>query len=195
MTSPISASRRRRRNAFTLLEVLTTLAFLIVLMGLMVSLARYVRAQSAQQYTRHLLAELDQAQRLYASDFSASAGDVESVAAAFSTSTDESAARDYVQRVNGPYVAALLAHLHPTEQQTAVRDAWGNPVGFLPSQNPRIGMAPQNQPFFFSAGPDGRFLTRQDNLYSYEQIKPGDLPDLPMPIETTLPGTGVEKRQ
>lgn len=187
MTSPTSAdpSARPYRLGFTLLEVLTTLAFLVVVMGLMVSLARYVRAQSAQQYTRRLLAELDQAQRLYADSLGTFLQATGVNAPPLSAEPGEAEARDYVQRVNGPYIAELLAHLHPGEKQSAVRDAWGNPVGFLPAQNPRIGMAPQNQPFFFSAGPDGRFLTRQDNLYSYEQIKPGYLPDLPQPMPAT----------
>jgi hypothetical protein len=30
-------------------------------------------------------------------------------------------------------------------------------------------MALGDRPFFVSAGPDRRFLTREDNLYSYEE--------------------------
>jgi hypothetical protein len=33
---------------------------------------------------------------------------------------------------------------------------------------PMIGMNPQGW-FFFSAGPDRQYLTRDDNLYSYDQ--------------------------
>jgi len=35
--------RRHRRGGFTLVEMLTTVAMLIIMLGLMVSLARYVR--------------------------------------------------------------------------------------------------------------------------------------------------------
>ena len=197
MTSPASSNYRARSGAgrgFTVLEVLTAMAFLGVVLGLMVSLARYVRSQSAQQYTRHLLAELDDAQRLYASpanigtaappatSFADAPPDASSSAAAGSPPSvlgpgmalpadpSEADVRALVEKSNGPFVAGLLARVRPGDNQTTVRDAWGNPIGFLPSQNPHIGMARQNQPFFFSAGPDGRYLTRQDNLYSYEQI-------------------------
>ena len=49
-----------------------------------------------------------------------------------------------------------------------VLDAWGSPIAYMPSQHPLIGMAAGDRSFFFSAGPDRRYLTRQDNLYSYE---------------------------
>lgn len=50
----------------------------------------------------------------------------------------------------------------------SLRDAWGTPIIFLPQQHPILGMAPRNAPFFVSAGPDRKFLTRGDNLNSYE---------------------------
>jgi hypothetical protein len=55
--------------------------------------------------------------------------------------------------------------------QGGLRDAWGTPIIYMPAMNPVIGMAPQNRRFFFSAGPDGKFLTQGDNLYSYEEGK------------------------
>src|SRR4051812_42696301 len=48
-----------RRRGFTLIEMLTTVAVLIIVLGLMVSLARHVRDQSAQQLTRQTLKQLD----------------------------------------------------------------------------------------------------------------------------------------
>ena len=38
----------------------------------------------------------------------------------------------------------------------------------MPAFHPAVGTAPGNHYFFVSAGPDGHFLTRDDNLYSYE---------------------------
>ena len=172
---------RMRRKGFTLLEVLTVLAFLIILLGLMVSLARYVRTQSASQYTRHLLAELDQARRLYASAIDGtflSPALIEGVP----PHADEQQVAEYVTQTGAPYVSKLLEQLRPTQTQAVVRDAWGNPVGYLPHQDARFGMALRNEPFFFSAGPDGKFLTRQDNLYSYEQLNQIVNPDLPTPV-------------
>src|SRR5438874_7643520 len=54
-----SFNLRPRRAAFTLIEMLTTVAVLIIALGLMVSLARNVRNRSATQLTRDLLAHLD----------------------------------------------------------------------------------------------------------------------------------------
>jgi type II secretory pathway pseudopilin PulG len=52
--------------------------------------------------------------------------------------------------------------------EVTLHDPWGSPIVFMPRQHPLIGMAPGDRFFFFSAGPDRRFLTRDDNLYSYE---------------------------
>jgi hypothetical protein len=48
-------------------------------------------------------------------------------------------------------------------------DAWGTPLVFMPALHPAVGMAMENRPFFLSAGPDRRFRTLEDNLYSYEE--------------------------
>jgi hypothetical protein len=53
--------------------------------------------------------------------------------------------------------------------EVTLRDAWGTPIVFMPGQHPAIGMALGNRPFFVSAGPDRKFRTLEDNLYSYEQ--------------------------
>jgi len=53
---------------------------------------------------------------------------------------------------------------------SSLRDAWGTPLSSsLPE--PRHRMAPRNAPFFVSAGPDRKFLTRADNLYSYDAFR------------------------
>src|SRR5260370_12183117 len=63
MSSPRLSPRHR---GFTIIEMLTTVAVLIIVLGLMVSLARYVRDQSANQLTAGLLRKLDAAVRRYA---------------------------------------------------------------------------------------------------------------------------------
>ena len=60
--------------------------------------------------------------------------------------------------------------------EVTLHDPWGSPIVFMPRQHPLIGMAPGDRFFFFSAGPARRFLTRDDNLYSYE-----DPPEPPAP--------------
>jgi hypothetical protein len=54
--------------------------------------------------------------------------------------------------------------------EATVRDAWGTPIVFMPAMHRQIGMAPGNEWFFFSAGPDRQYLTRDDNQYSYEAL-------------------------
>jgi len=53
--------------------------------------------------------------------------------------------------------------------EVILRDAWGTPIVFMPGMHPAIGIALEDRPFFLSAGPDGRFRTLEDNLYSYEE--------------------------
>ena len=60
---PAAAARPRR--AFSLIEMLATVAALVILLGLMVSLARYVRKQASDQLTKQLLAQLDTVVRQY----------------------------------------------------------------------------------------------------------------------------------
>src|SRR5437773_9232659 len=47
------------RRAFTLIEMLTTVSVLVIVLGLMVSLARDVRNRSADRLTKDLLRRLD----------------------------------------------------------------------------------------------------------------------------------------
>jgi type II secretory pathway pseudopilin PulG len=54
------------RRAFTLIEVATTVAILIIVLGLMVSLARQVRKQAGMTLTKDLLRRLDAAMAQYA---------------------------------------------------------------------------------------------------------------------------------
>src|SRR5688572_24890629 len=54
-----------RRRAFSLVEMLATVAALVILLGLMVSLARYVRRQASDELTKQLLSQLDLLMRQY----------------------------------------------------------------------------------------------------------------------------------
>ncbi|HRK31381.1 MAG TPA: type II secretion system protein [Tepidisphaeraceae bacterium] len=174
----VAPSLLPRRRAFTLIEVLVTIAALIIIMGLAVSLAREVRRRSADGVTRELLTELETTIRRYQQQH---AGTLPAVAPLISTpepgdpATLGRAARrnneDFVLaiRTGGGFIDELFAQLPRSmyDDQT-LRDAWGSPIVFMPSMHPAIGMADDNRPFFVSAGPDGNYLTRDDNLYSYE---------------------------
>src|SRR4051794_11699409 len=55
----LRATGASRRRGFTLIEMLTVVAALIILLGLMVSLAWDVRRQSSERLTKDLLRKLD----------------------------------------------------------------------------------------------------------------------------------------
>ena len=58
-------SNNNPRRGFTLVEMLATVAALVIVLGLAVSLARYVRRQASDRLTKDLLAQLDVLVRRY----------------------------------------------------------------------------------------------------------------------------------
>lgn len=152
---------------FTVLELLTTLAFLVVLMGLMVSLARYVRTNAAEQVTRRTLGELQTRLDQYYARFGVYPKGLD-----LPDEVNEKSVGIWAVQTEPFWVAALSQGLGEASDTVPTRDAWGKTIGYLAHHHSLIGMAPQNRPFFFSAGPDGQYLTRQDNFYSYEQMLP-----------------------
>lgn len=197
------------RAGFTLIEVLTVVALLIIVLGLMVSLAWDVRRQSSDRLTRDLLVKLHVLMSQYmerhkrmpqvtafvvtSEGKAGEAGDASDAATrpvANATiplrGVDEDLPEESVLQAaaaanNRDFVLALRAEAaSPSPElfgplggamydELTLRDAWGTPIVFMPRQHPAIGMALGNRPFFFSAGPDRRFKTPEDNLYSYEQ--------------------------
>jgi hypothetical protein len=171
------------RPAFTLVELATTVAALVIVMGLMVSLARYVRNTSAVELTKKLLQSLDQFSAEYAARHSGAVLNIPPLiptTGPASGATDEQTIQKNALANNQAFVAALRSEVgfnshaffgvpESIYDDNTLRDAWGTPLVYMPAMNPAIGMAPQNKPFFFSAGPDRKFLTQEDNLYSYEE--------------------------
>jgi len=160
--------------------MLTTVAVLIIVLGLMVSLARYVRNSSATQLTRELLVDLDTAMSNYCTRNHLRAAPVVPLAAADQSLPDEEALLRSAEANNVDYVRLLkqAGALGGEEfgklpisvfDSATFRDAWGTPIIYMPGRHPAIGMAPDDSGFFFSAGPDRQYRSRQDNLYSYEQ--------------------------
>ena len=171
-------ANRKSQMAFTLIEMLTTVAVLVIVLGLMVSLARQVREQSAIQLTRELLLKLDRVMAQYAAR---NAGQLPEASPLIATpgAVDEPLLQQAARTNNAQFLAALRRQedLSAKEfsdlpisiyDEVTLRDAWGTPIVFMPPRALNVGMKPQDRFFFFSAGPDRRFLTREDNLYSYE---------------------------
>jgi type II secretory pathway pseudopilin PulG len=172
-----------RRSAFTLIEMLTTVAVLIILLGLMIDLAGYVRNRSANDLTRQVLAGLDVAMSQYISAHKMMPA-VHPFATDANLNEDEDTLLQSALENNRDFVAALKAnnllsgnvfsHLPVSIYDgITLNDAWDTPIVFMPASHPRIGMAPGGKGFFFSAGPDRQYKTREDNLYSYEATNGG----------------------
>ena len=174
------------RFAFTLIEMLTTVAVLVIVLGLMVSLARDVRTRSADRLTTDLLRRLDDLVDQYRRSLPGSIQPQEErrkyplARQLFEApAADEQGLRDNALANNQDVIRALRGQIDLSAtafndlsianyNEVEVLDAWGSPIVFMHAQHPSIGMAAEDRSFFFSAGPDRRYLTRQDNLYSYE---------------------------
>ena len=166
------------RRAFTLVEMLTTVALLIIILGLMVSLARYVRRRSAEDLTRRILVNLQLAMAEYRREHGKPdlASPVDPQA-----NLDENALFTVAEENNRQIVRFFRADKTLSDKafkdlplsifdSATVRDAWGMPIVYMPNMHRQIGQSP-GEWFFFSAGPDRQYLTRVDNQYSYEAME------------------------
>lgn len=166
------------RRAYTLLEMLTTIAALVIVLGLMVSLARHVRSTEAERLTRDVCQRLDQAMAQYIREHNA--GKTPVVPALLAKGADEARLADTAAANNQAVVELLRKAAAPADSPLAdlqaavydghsVRDAWGSPIVFMPTGDQAVSIAPNNRWFFVSAGPDQRYLTTLDNINSYQQ--------------------------
>jgi type II secretory pathway pseudopilin PulG len=167
--------RQRPSVGFTLVEMLATMAALLIVLGLMVSLARHVRASSAKELTNELLRRLDVAMARY----TRLNDDQPPTLPQFISAPGPVSESDLLSRraqLNNVAAVRLLQAYHVIQLEDlpvvyydglTVRDAWGSPIVFMASMNPAVGMAAKGW-FFFSAGPDRKYTTKSDNLYSYE---------------------------
>ena len=187
-----TVNRCRCRQGLALRELLLTIALLTIAFGLIVSLTRRVRSEAAFSLARRELLELEDALSAYRRDFGR-LPDVPPLvprgttapatqAAATLTDADEPLLRERAATTIAAVVRALglgtgasgdslspLAGLTAMEfDGTTLLDPWGRPIAYLKGGRAEFGIAAGDAPFFFSAGPDGRYLTREDNLYSYE---------------------------
>ena len=162
--------------------MLTTVAMLIIMLGLMVSLARYVRRRSAEDLTRRILVNMHTAMLEYTKVNGTPS--IESFIGAGTTAADEVALQQTALLNNRQVVQFFKSHKELSAKafrelplsiydEATVRDAWGTPIVFMPAMHRQIGMAPGQEWFFFSAGPDRQYLSRDDNQYSYEALGAG----------------------
>jgi hypothetical protein len=167
--------------------MLTTVALLIIVLGLMVSLARYVRRRSAEELTRRILVNLHTAMLDYVQqgEGGGQPGAIPGVEPLIDPkdvrTPDEAELQRRALINNRQFILFFRTHKGLPNKafrdlplsiydEATVRDAWGTPIVFMPGMHRQIGMAPGNEWFFFSAGPDRQYLTRDDNQYSYEAL-------------------------
>jgi type II secretory pathway pseudopilin PulG len=170
---------RARRRGYTLVELFLTVAVLMMVLGLAVNLSARLRDDALQRRTRGQLQQLTAAVARYAADHDGRLPEVTPlvdpaaavVAPADVTPTGDPPAVTERARQNRADVRRALGLGEPAPGgPDPLTDPWGSPIVLLPRQNPAIGMAPGDRFFFVSAGPDRRFLTRADNLYSYDYV-------------------------
>jgi len=153
-------------------------AGLVIVLGLMVSLARHVRLVSAESLTRDILHRLDEAMAMYVSRDGMLPPEIPPLIEDNHQPLSEIGLQRPAERNNEAFVRALKSEgllagrfddlSIAYYDEARVRDAWGTPIVFMAKMNPAIGMNPKGW-FFFSAGPDRQYLTRDDNINSYDQ--------------------------
>ena len=173
----------RRRSAYTragytVVEMLTTVAGLLIALGLLMNLTRHVRSSSASTLTKDLLRRLDDAMARYVGRAGSPPANANPFILDNSAASGDAALARRAQ-VNSQSVVRLLKaeHLLPPEgfddlpiscyDGRVVRDAWGSPIVFISAMNSDVGMAAKGW-FFLSAGADRNYTSKSDNLYSYE---------------------------
>ena len=204
--SLLNPDRTLTPHGFTLIEMLTTVALLVIVLGLMVSLARDVRNRSADTLTKQIIHRLDVLVGQYRAKALGSLPVAEQlkypVVRPFigpADELDEGALRESAVDNNKELVRTLKQYFDLSApgalnelsianyNEVAVLDAWGRPVVYMAGQHPLVGMAANNRSFFFSAGPDRKYLTRPDNLYSYESASDPAQVDLKWSRSATAP--------
>jgi hypothetical protein len=163
--------------------MLTTIAVLVIILGLMVNLARMVQRDSAVEITRELLLRLDVAMQRFIERNGNALPDVTPLIPGQATPDEATLLRNAIEndqdlvrilRSQGDLADSVFSGLSVSYyDQVNLRDAWGSPIVFMPQMHRDIGQA-ANGYFFFSAGPDRQFLTREDNIYSYERAGPNN---------------------
>jgi prepilin-type N-terminal cleavage/methylation domain-containing protein len=199
----ITRNQKTNPRGFTLIEMLTSVAALVIVLGLMIGLSRYVRKRSAQTLTKNLLRQLDGVVTEYARRHEQALPEVtpfppEPFVAAVTAkapggrlpadppaTADRAMVRQAAADNNRDLLEVLKKEKDLAERllselpksvydKSQLRDAWGSPIVFMPTKHPWVGTAPRDRAYFlFSAGPDRDYLTPVDNLYSYEEISGG----------------------
>src|SRR5438093_1549617 len=147
-----------RTAAFTLIEMLTTVAGLVIVLGLMVSLARYVRSRSADALTRQILHDLNEWRTTLPEEEAAAArlNAVPRLITAANPHPDDAALQKAALANNEAFVRAcvdlgggkaLLGFPLSVYDGRTLRDAWGTPLVYMAPSAANPGLSPQKRAF------------------------------------------------
>ena len=188
VTPPARRRPRPRPRGYTVVELFLTVAVLMMVLGLVVNLANRERSDALDRRTRRQLQRLAVAVGRYAAAHGGALPAVTPLVDPDPTAELSERAVHSAAVLNADAVRRALGWPPPADPSTdPLADPWGTPIAFMPRQSPLIGMAPGDRFFFVSAGPDRQFLTRADNVYSYDD------PAAPTPPSTdpaTRPASG-----
>src|SRR5438045_3685223 len=164
--------------------MLTTVAALVIVLGLMVSLARYERGRSAEDLMRDgVLGRLDaliaRQDVLDNAQLQEALATVPPLVRSQGREPEEQVLLFNARRNNEEFVKAFKKYLGPkpfeipltlyNPAKNTLVDVWGTPIVYMPAGAFNVGIRRQNRSFFLSAGPDRKFSTVEDNLYSYNR--------------------------
>lgn len=168
----------RRAGGYTLVELFVTVAVLMMVLGLAVNLATRQRDDLLKRRVRGQMRELAAAVAAYAAAHGGQPPDVAPLVDPAVAAPDEPALAAAAARNRDDVRRALGLPPPPSPAADPLTDPWGQPIVLMPRQSPLIGMAAGDRFFLVSGGPDRRYLTRADNLYSYDDpgTDPADRP-------------------
>jgi len=168
--------------------MLTTVAALVIVLGLMVSLARFERRRSAENFTREdilgrlevILAKREIVENKALQEALADPNVVPRLVYSAGREPEEPLLQHNAAANNTEFVKIFKKYVGPrafnefplslyNPTANTLVDAWGTPIVYMPAGALNVGIIPQQRSFFLSAGPDRKFSSVVDNLYSYER--------------------------
>jgi hypothetical protein len=133
---------------------------LVVVLGLVVSLARYVRRNASLSAVRQQLITLN-------AKLNETGIPPELPMFAPGLNADDERRLPEAMRTVALQNAELWSKYLGIENKGYL-DPWGMPIVVINGAHPALGMAPRFRPFFLSAGSDCRYFTLADDIYGYD---------------------------
>lgn len=155
---------RRTRRGFTMIEMLTVIAIIVALSGLLLSAVMTARSRANVAHTKHIIAMLMACIEGYQVDF----GDYPPGASGGVRSSEVLYEALTTLRMNGPYSEFSQDDLVDSDVNGLyeIADHWGNPIRYY--HHSEYGSEPRRFSFrLVSPGPDGDEVQDEDNVNNW----------------------------